>query len=482
MNIATAVLVVAVLVVVYLLVSGEEEEKAAQETEDERPVVQQLDSSEIAEIRLRGGEQTLTLRRYDDAWLPDYPYDVPFDNRAIERVVEAASELEASRIISEDPSNVESYGLSEPTRRIEVELSSGETRTLLLGSDSPSGAGSYLQREGEDTVYLIASRHARAFRSTIGDIRDKSLPSITRKEMQRLTLVTPEQTIELVPVEEDDEIISSFARLKLVQPYMRERSVSTQGLQDFVKGIPRLRVSRFIEDRPDDLSAYGLGNPRVELSMSDKQNTVHLLFGSDAEDGGVYAKEAGEPGVFTVDTSLEFADVDPFTLVDKFVVIVNIKNTSSFRIEGPENTYTGRIEREEVDGDGGESGSGDASSSDGSGDAEVETTYYFEGKEMKEDPFKDIYQKAIGLTVDSDRPDPVRGQAPEDETVVSIEFEVFDLPVDTVSADIAEHGENFHAVYRDGVSEFLISKLQVRRFLETLAERAAEHTGSGNES
>ena len=101
-----------------------------------------------------------------------------------------------------------------------------------------------------------------------------------------------------------------------------------------------MKIEEFIDDSPASLEPYGLAKPSAELILRDKENSVHLLFG-DRKDDLIYFKRPDEQGVYAMkDTILDFLNVKPFTVVDKFAFIVNIDNVNKLRIQAPGKSFS----------------------------------------------------------------------------------------------------------------------------------------------
>ena len=69
-----------------------------------------------------------------------------------------------------------------------------------------------------------------------------------------------------------------------------------------VSTLSSLSSERVVDDKPDDLSQFGLTNPSLEVDVMSKNNTTHkLLIGDDTPTGnGAYARLDGDPRVFTI--------------------------------------------------------------------------------------------------------------------------------------------------------------------------------------
>jgi Domain of unknown function (DUF4340) len=75
-------------------------------------------------------------------------------------------------------------------------------------------------------------------------------------------------------------------------------------VSSMVSTLSSLRSERVVDDKPSDLSAYGLTRPALEVDLTEKDNKHQkLLIGDDTPTGSsVYAMLTGDPRVFTIAT------------------------------------------------------------------------------------------------------------------------------------------------------------------------------------
>jgi hypothetical protein len=87
-----------------------------------------------------------------------------------------------------------------------------------------------------------------------------------------------------------------------------------------VSAYTGLSQDRVVEEKPSDLSTFGLNSPAVEIRVSTKDNKVHrLLIGDETPTGGsFYGKIEGDPKVFTLYSGTKTSlDKGPKDLRDK---------------------------------------------------------------------------------------------------------------------------------------------------------------------
>ncbi len=468
---------VGILVAVYFIVKNrpadiEEESTAPEFTSID---VTDIERDEVKQIELihEGGrlvveKQVIKAQEEDEddetVWRPVYDFDIPLNEGNISRLLYAASGLSAKRIIEEGPDDLSVYGLDDPQAEVRVDLEDGSVIRYFLGNASPTGDSYYLMKEGDENVYAVRNYPAEAFLFTLDDLRSDTLPTVNLQNLTYLRIEN-EETIEIELVDpESDEFVHSFSSYKMTQPYSIPRAGSSDKIGEYLENFPRLYIGKVITDQADDLSVYGLDPPRAQLEIRDANGgKLHLLFGTEADEGGVYAKQADEDKIFTITEDLGFLDQKAFDFVDKFILLINIDLVESFTIKTPNKTYTSTIERETVEKEGEE-------------EDEVIATYFLNGVEIAEKPYKKFYQKVIGLLVDSENPDPKEGKAE-----VTISFDLNKEGAKMPYAELVPLNKNFYSVYQDGISEFVLSKVQVDAMTAKSEEVLANPQGSEEE-
>jgi hypothetical protein len=175
------VLVFAVLAaLVYVLeMRGGEEPPSAEEG------VAQVFSFDVSEVELltvtdlATNESVMLGKSAGGAWQMTEPFEAQGDDARVEGVLGRLSGLESTRIIEAEDVDPEAFGLLEPALRVEVDLEGGQTQVLLVGSTNPAGYSRYVQREGEERVYLVGSSTMGDLEELISDPPEKPTPTPT---------------------------------------------------------------------------------------------------------------------------------------------------------------------------------------------------------------------------------------------------------------------------------------------------------------
>jgi hypothetical protein len=142
-------------------------------------------------------------------------------------------------------------------------------------------------------------------------------------------------------------------------------------------------------------------------------------------------------------------------VIDKFAFIVNIDDVNWVRVTGRGKSHTLSIKREKIEKKEGEKSEGE--------EEEVKETYFLDGKEREEKPFKKVYQSLIGLLVDAPYTPPI-AENPE----IRITYNVKKGNRREHNITFVPYNVDFYAVFKNGLSEFLINKTQLDNMFSDL--------------
>jgi len=429
---------------------------------DERVRILEFDVEEISEMVLKSQDKTLTLTREGESWITDYPYPVVLNIRNVEDIAYSFTGLSAEEVVSESPEDLSPFGLDKPAVEATVTLLDGREYTVYLGNRTPVGNMFYLMKEGDPRVFTVWVSHGNHLSYTLNDLRDTQLTGINIQEVVYFKLAREGQrTIEIVKTDEEDEqqIQLDFSIWHMIQPHNEYANVHYKMFNTLVAALIPLEIAKFIDDSPEDLVQYGLDTPLMELEVRDNQNTLHLLFGNDLDEQHIHFQIAGKNTVYAMEKeALEsLMAITPFDLFDRFSFMVDIDNVDEIVIETVDAEYNLTITRtvEEAE--------------EQDEEDEVITTFAVNGKEVGDKEFRIFYQALIGLIVEAENKDVIDNKP---HVTTTFYFNKEDMP--NVSIAYVPFNEDFFAVLRGGVAEFLISRKQVYNMINELQDLIPE--------
>ena len=452
---AALVVGVAALVVILTVARNRPPQIPEAEPTPGKPEISRLDIERITAVSLTGPgrEQPFTMRRTEAGWQIDgLASEVAIKESRIKDVLYSFGSLYAERVIEEDAADLKQYGLDPPAVIAVATVDDGSTIEVHLGDRTPAGNTWYLGLPGKRIVYAVWTNHGNHYYYTPADMRGDELPAVNGEALNYLRLRgLGIDTIELVETNPlDVRFAHLLTRLAMVQPYAFPRAIDSEEFATVQAAVATPRIDRTVSDDPAAAAEYGLAPPRYELLARDAEGgEVELLFGTE-QDGEIFFQVPARATVYAMKRSrAAVLDLDPFTLVDKFVLIINIETVEAIEITHPGGTNVLAVERT------------------GSGDDLVES-FAIDGAEMEDKPFRELYQLIIGLLGDAETPAEDRAAVLEAEPEVRIDYRLNTAP-ESLSVALVPYDRQFYAAVREGAAEFMVSRAQVTRLLDGLA-------------
>ena len=297
MSIRTSIILVVSLVMVagyvFFIQIGEPAEVA-----DEPPWFYNVDISNMTRISItERGEEAVFFLGEDDHWHLDDPEGLPVGQDLWGGVNLLLSGPKSRRLLDEQPTDLEQYGLDSPPVRIDVDLKDGRTIPVLLGFPTPDGVGVYAQVEGFPQVFTIFSGWGEVLTRLI---TQPPYPSwyynIDLFTIILIRLQTPEKSIRL----EKGDVAWHFG--DVAQSLTDEAQ-----LMAMFTALEQPSQQVVVEYGVVDLAKYGLEEPSLSLLVQTqelqedgiiqtRQITFHI--GNPTEDGTGYYVQAEKEELF----------------------------------------------------------------------------------------------------------------------------------------------------------------------------------------
>ncbi len=384
------------------------------------------------------GEEFAFAKDGDNWMLKDRP-DVKLKSSTVSLFVSEFASISGEQKIADAADDLSIYGLDQPQGSYTVDLADGTQKQFAVGNSDPI-SGSYYFKMGDDpAVYTIYSSKADTLLKPLSDYRDTTFLTVNPENLSYVFIQNAANTIELV-LETTGEGEDQASEWKMYQPMQRTLD-SQRFSENIMEPISSLSIESFVEDGQD----HGLGNPAATVTLSDTDGVSQTMYIGDVDaDGNRYVRLDGSDMVYLVNgDNLEFINVDPFLLMEKFLNLENIDNVNSIDITASSGVYTMSIAR--------------------SGET---TTYQVGNLETVEDTFKELYQKVIGLTASG-----MIDVQPAGSPVVTIVYHLLDGSTETLQ--FFDYDDRNYAAVVDGVCEFRILKKDVENMLAAVQDVAA---------
>ena len=237
---------------------------------------------------------TVTMKMDEPQWEFVAPAGVAADSMLIQSFVESLSDLEYTPVMEQTPPSLADYGLDEPQRVVTFKLKQGETVTVSIGGENPSGYAKYAMLGSSPGLFLLDSPAYLALEKSLFDLRDKRALPFDLHQAQRLELDNQTGKIVMTKLPNDN--------WELTQPAVRADYASANY---FVIRLIGALMKTVEEEDAQSLASYGLHRPQIRLQVTLPDGVHSLLVGSDNKNGeGYYAKNSAWPHVFTINQAV----------------------------------------------------------------------------------------------------------------------------------------------------------------------------------
>src|SRR5438876_321319 len=256
-----------------------------------------VQADKIGDLRIKSETgATTALKKGDAGWQLVEPAAVPADESEVSGVTSALAQVEIVRVVDENPADLKDYGLAGP--RIEVDFKATgdkDSRRLLIGDKSPTGADLFAKRNDEKRVFLIAAFQEQTFNRSTFDLRDKTLIKFDRDKVDGFEVNAGGKSL---------QIAKDGGEWKIAKPLKALADLGS--VEGFIGRVQTARMKSFVSNEPSaaDLKKYGLDKPDITLQVNVGSAKATLLVGGKADDNTVYARDASKPAVMTMDKTL----------------------------------------------------------------------------------------------------------------------------------------------------------------------------------
>lgn len=229
---------------------------------------------DLSEIVLETGGETLTLKADADGWTLAEDPAYHLDATACSSMRTALADFNAKRRLTAEAG--EDYGLADPQAVVTV-TAGGETQTFRFGAENPVTEDVYLQKEGDEAVYTVASAKLQAFRTSKVGLFGAFCPAgITRSDIEAVELTG--QSGEAVQRTADSD--------------------EAEGGDDVFAALSSYVTGQITHADPAE---YGFDHPLVTARVTTAEGEKTLRYAMGTE--GYYLQVAGDDSLYAVDGS-----------------------------------------------------------------------------------------------------------------------------------------------------------------------------------
>jgi hypothetical protein len=270
--------------------------KKAEPTTPDAPKILALGEDQIEGIRIvRTGVEPVVLKKTGDKWEITEPKPLPADQDAVKGLVTSLASLQSDRLIEQNPTSLETFGLAEPKGEIDVTIKGGTVNKVLFGSENPSGSATYAKLASNPAVYTLLSSTKTNLEKSAADLRDKRLLTFDKDKVTAIA-VTP---VKGVPFEFGRNEQKEW---QVTKP--RPMRADNGQVDDLLRrlGDAKMDIAEGTDEKAA-AAAFAAGSPVGTVSIRDGAGTQAITIRKGL-DNAYYARSSAVEGVYKTSADL----------------------------------------------------------------------------------------------------------------------------------------------------------------------------------
>jgi len=434
--------IIIILVVVFLGLLGlfislklNPEDETAEKNDDKSIVLFDFDAEQVTEFYVEGAEDKFAFKKKDTEWEMTSGGEFPLNILNVNAIISNTSDLKAYKLIEENATSLDTYGLDDPYRVV-VKMSDGAEKVLEIGDKTPTKQAYYVKKGDSNSVYTVYTYIANLIVTTKDKLRNKTVFDVFSTDVVKFVLDRDGKRVFWAEKSEEEG-------WQLKEPI--EGNTDLVRLTSIFDTFVRADAETYIEEDAQDLSQYGLDNPQYVIEAATADVHVKLYLGKGIEGGSkFYAKVDGSNEVFTIDkSSLAFIDINTIEVCEALVYTPFIYDVSKVEVNIDDKTIVLDIES-------------DSSNTE-------EDKFFIDGLDVMskgdkgEDAFRSYYRSLVGVVFhDIELLDEKPTGTPEITITYTLEIAPGEMVVEFVPKDdknyyVLENGEYLGKIVKKSV-------------------------------
>ncbi len=268
-----------------------QQSKEAREKEEAQQLFG-VKEADITAITLQRPKEEIRLVKEGRDWRLEEPIKEPADQVTLNSLVSTLARLRRTRDLG-TAKDLQPFGLEQPA--LEVSFTAGKTsHTLSVGQKIPGGEGYYVRLDQDPQVLVIPASSKESLDRRLSDLRNRSLFDFAVDQVQALRVKNPQTQVTLEKKDDQWRLVG------------RENfEVYPERLERLLRFVSLARVKKFVADKPQNLSQYGLAPPGLKITVVTDKGEQRLWLGSRKK-GECYARQGDQgPVVLMEDLILD---------------------------------------------------------------------------------------------------------------------------------------------------------------------------------
>lgn len=171
-------------------------------------LIQGLDPTDIDSIILGTGEKEVTLKRNEGHFVVTNKHNYPAESSEINNLITSCLDIQTNEFFTDNPSNHKDLGVTEEDAKYLVKFLKADSDLLagvIVGKGKEQERGTFVRMIPGDKVYVTLERPW--IKDQAMDYINKVLVSVERKDIESVTVSSPDETYTLKVKDDGDDII-----------------------------------------------------------------------------------------------------------------------------------------------------------------------------------------------------------------------------------------------------------------------------------
>lgn len=146
-----------------------------------------VDSLAVDKIHLQTPTLDIVLEKQGVEWYLRRPLMFRADQSNVAQLLHQAKNLEVKNVVSSNPEKQSMFQVDSAGTQVTLYEGGNETASFVLGKTGPTFSQTYARRKGSDEVVLVSNMMNYVFTRSIKEWRDRSIVTIPKETIKRLT-------------------------------------------------------------------------------------------------------------------------------------------------------------------------------------------------------------------------------------------------------------------------------------------------------
>ncbi len=235
-----------------------EEKKPTSKTEESRKLIDPA-PSDVTGVEIDiPGKPAMAFAKVENKWRMTSPIKTPAQGSSVDAAANQVRDVTYVQVFksgdAERPSN-ELTGLDKPSR-VKLTGADGKAWIVKIGNEVPASRQTYVQREGDDAIYVAQGEIRRSIEKSLSEFRDLRIADFPINE-----------AVKIESTGEDHFVLAKSGDGWTIESPIRGRA-DKNAVEGLLRSLNQLYTPGFVDDAPKNLAIYGLATPTSKVVVT----------------------------------------------------------------------------------------------------------------------------------------------------------------------------------------------------------------------